>query len=165
MSESITKMLPPLPERMRPKNLSEYVGQRHLVGEGCILRNMLLLHTLGSSGSRKDHPRPDCVQFPRTGVLHPLRSERRSQGGARGDRRRPEEHLLQRRCPGALHRRDPPFQQGPAGRPARCSGVRHRGAHRRHHRKPLLRGHNSPSVALPGLRAEVARRRGSGTCR
>ena len=36
-----TKMLPPLPERMRPKNLSEYVGQRHLVGQGCILRNMI----------------------------------------------------------------------------------------------------------------------------
>ena len=34
-------MLPPLPERMRPKNLSEYVGQRHLVGPGCILRNMM----------------------------------------------------------------------------------------------------------------------------
>ena len=33
--------LPPLPERMRPRNLSEYVGQRHLVGEGCILRNMI----------------------------------------------------------------------------------------------------------------------------
>lgn len=36
-----TKMLAPLPERMRPKNLSEYVGQRHLVGPGCILRNMI----------------------------------------------------------------------------------------------------------------------------
>ena len=34
-------MLPPLPERMRPQNLSEYVGQRHLVGPGCILRTML----------------------------------------------------------------------------------------------------------------------------
>lgn len=34
-------MLAPLPERMRPKNLSEYVGQRHLVGKGCILRNMI----------------------------------------------------------------------------------------------------------------------------
>lgn len=34
-------MLPPLPERMRPKNLSEYAGQRHLVGKGCILRNMI----------------------------------------------------------------------------------------------------------------------------
>lgn len=34
-------MLAPLPERMRPKSLSEYVGQRHLVGKGCILRNMI----------------------------------------------------------------------------------------------------------------------------
>lgn len=31
----------PLPERMRPKNLEEYVGQRHLVGEGCVLRNLV----------------------------------------------------------------------------------------------------------------------------
>ena len=41
MLEPITKMLPPLPERMRPKSLDEYVGQRHLVGEGCILRKMI----------------------------------------------------------------------------------------------------------------------------
>ena len=34
-------MLPPLPERMRPQKLSNYVGQRHLVGPGCILRNMM----------------------------------------------------------------------------------------------------------------------------
>ncbi len=38
---SKSMMLPPLPERMRPKSLSEYVGQRHLVGEGCILRKMI----------------------------------------------------------------------------------------------------------------------------
>ena len=34
-------MLPPLPERMRPHDLDGYVGQRHLVGKGCILRNMI----------------------------------------------------------------------------------------------------------------------------
>lgn len=34
-------LLPPLPERMRPRNLAQYVGQRHLVGDGCILRNMI----------------------------------------------------------------------------------------------------------------------------
>ena len=33
--------LPPLPERMRPRSLAEYVGQRHLVGQGCVLRNMI----------------------------------------------------------------------------------------------------------------------------
>ena len=35
------RMLPPLPERMRPHDLDGYVGQRHLVGKGCILRNMI----------------------------------------------------------------------------------------------------------------------------
>lgn len=41
-------VLPPLPERMRPHSLSEYVGQRHLVGEGCILRNMIESGNLSS---------------------------------------------------------------------------------------------------------------------
>lgn len=40
--------LPPLPERMRPKGLQDYVGQRHLVGEGCILRNMIESGNLSS---------------------------------------------------------------------------------------------------------------------
>ena len=34
-------MLPPLPERMRPHSLEDYVGQRHLVGPGCILSRMI----------------------------------------------------------------------------------------------------------------------------
>ena len=41
-------MLPPLPERMRPRDLDGYVGQKHLVGEGCILRNMLETGNLSS---------------------------------------------------------------------------------------------------------------------
>lgn len=36
-----SRMLPPLPERMRPHDLDGYVGQRHLIGPGCILRNMI----------------------------------------------------------------------------------------------------------------------------
>lgn len=43
-----SRMLPPLPERMRPQNLEEYVGQRHLVGKGCILRNMIETGNLSS---------------------------------------------------------------------------------------------------------------------
>ena len=31
----------PLAERMRPKNLEEYVGQKHLVGEGAVLRQAI----------------------------------------------------------------------------------------------------------------------------
>ncbi|MBE6240390.1 MAG: replication-associated recombination protein A [Bacteroidales bacterium] len=41
-------MLPPLPERMRPHDLDGYVGQRHLVGKGCILRNMIETGNLSS---------------------------------------------------------------------------------------------------------------------
>lgn len=31
----------PLAERMRPMNLDEYVGQKHLVGPGCVLRSLI----------------------------------------------------------------------------------------------------------------------------
>ena len=41
-------MLPPLPERMRPRTLDQYVGQRHLVGQGCILRKMIESGNLSS---------------------------------------------------------------------------------------------------------------------
>ena len=41
-------MLPPLPERMRPRTLDQYVGQRHLVGDGCILRKMIESGNLSS---------------------------------------------------------------------------------------------------------------------
>ncbi len=38
----------PLPERMRPHSLEGYVGQKHLVGTGCILRNMIESGNLSS---------------------------------------------------------------------------------------------------------------------
>lgn len=48
-SENVrTRMLPPLPERMRPRNLEEYAGQKHLVGEGCVIRNMIESGNLSS---------------------------------------------------------------------------------------------------------------------
>ncbi|MBQ3711981.1 MAG: replication-associated recombination protein A [Bacteroidales bacterium] len=40
--------MPPLPERMRPHTLDGYVGQKHLVGKGCILRNMIESGNLSS---------------------------------------------------------------------------------------------------------------------
>ena len=43
-----SRMLPPLPERMRPHDLDGYVGQRHLIGPGCILRNMIETGNLSS---------------------------------------------------------------------------------------------------------------------
>ncbi len=44
----MTGLLPPLPERLRPHSLDEYVGQQHLVGKGCILRNMIESGNLSS---------------------------------------------------------------------------------------------------------------------
>ena len=34
-------MYEPLAERMRPKSLDDYIGQKHLVGEGAIIRRMI----------------------------------------------------------------------------------------------------------------------------
>ncbi len=36
-----TKAAAPLAEKMRPQNISEYIGQPHLLGEGCLLRRAI----------------------------------------------------------------------------------------------------------------------------
>lgn len=41
-------MSEPLAERMRPKTLDEYIGQKHLVGEGAVLRKMIDAHRITS---------------------------------------------------------------------------------------------------------------------
>lgn len=38
----------PLAERLRPKSLDEYIGQQHLVGEGAVLRQMILTGRINS---------------------------------------------------------------------------------------------------------------------
>lgn len=38
----------PLAERMRPTSLDNYIGQKHIVGEGAILQNAIALNTLPS---------------------------------------------------------------------------------------------------------------------
>ena len=43
-----SRMLPPLPERMRPHDLDGYVGQSHLIGQGGIIRNMISSGNLSS---------------------------------------------------------------------------------------------------------------------
>ncbi len=41
-------MSAPLAERMRPTSLDDYIGQKHLVGKGCVLRNMIDSGRMGS---------------------------------------------------------------------------------------------------------------------
>ncbi len=43
-----SQMLPPLPQRMRPETLEDYVGQKHLVGPRCVLYNMIHSGNLNS---------------------------------------------------------------------------------------------------------------------
>ena len=64
-----------------------------------------------------------------------------------------------------LPRRDPPLQQGPAGRAAARGRGRARGAGRRDDREPVLRGQLGADLAHAGLRAARAdRRRTSAGC-
>ncbi len=92
-------------------------------------------------GSWPRRRRPISSLFPR-----PLGSEGNPGGGGGGGKQAP-------RLPaedGSLRRRDPPVQQGPAGRLSPPRGKRPHHPHRGHHGKPLLRGHRPP--ALPGPR-------------
>ena len=43
-----TKTNVPLAERMRPKNFDDFVGQKHIVGKGCLLRRAIEASSLGS---------------------------------------------------------------------------------------------------------------------
>ena len=51
----------PLASRVRPKNLDQFVGQQHLIGQGKILRRMIadrsgnIYDILGTTRSRQDH--------------------------------------------------------------------------------------------------------------
>jgi putative ATPase len=44
----LIKMTKPLAERMRPLTLEDYVGKKHLVGQGAILRKMIDSGSLSS---------------------------------------------------------------------------------------------------------------------
>jgi len=48
ISNDYAQTLPPLAQRMRPSKLDGYVGQKHLVGKGCVLSNMLSSGNLSS---------------------------------------------------------------------------------------------------------------------
>lgn len=47
-STELNRMLPPLPERMRPRSIDEYVGQKHLVGENSVMGKMIRSGNLSS---------------------------------------------------------------------------------------------------------------------
>jgi putative ATPase len=157
----------PLAARMRPRTLDEVVGQDHMLGPGKPLRRRIEADRLGSIIL---YGPPGCGKTSLAEVI------------ARATKRRFERtsgvvanvailrailekaHAPQAACAGRgdhpLHRRDPPLQQGPAGRPpALCRG----GAHhpdRRDHPQPVFLHQQPPHLPLPDLPTGAAHRRG-----
>ena len=114
-------------------------------------------HPVGSAGHRQDHPgAADRRRHPR--ALHLVqRRALRHQGDPRGDDRGRRSAAAAGPPHHPLHRRDPPLQQGAAGRlPAPRRGRRHR-PDRRDDGEPVVRGELGAAVAVEGLRAEGAR--------
>ncbi len=155
----------PLAERMRPRTFDEFVGQEALLAPGKPLREAIerdLLQSIilwGPPGTGKttlariiaDTTKARFVSF--SAVLAGIKEIREVMAEAERLRKtdRPPHHRL--------HRRDPPLQQGAAGRlPAARRGRRHR-ADRRDHREPVVRGQRGAALALEGVRAARAHRR------
>jgi putative ATPase len=47
-SEEVLRHSAPLADRMRPRTLDEYIGQEHIIGEGCLLRRAIQIDRLSS---------------------------------------------------------------------------------------------------------------------
>ena len=156
----------PLAARMRPRDLEEFVGQAHLVGERGPLRRSVargppvLDPAVGTAGHRQDEPRA----APRERDRRPLRlavgGHVRRRRGPGDDRRGAGPARAQRPAHGPLPRRDPPLQQGPAGRAPAPRRGRDDHAHRRDDREPVLRGQRRAPLADAGLAPRGADRRG-----
>ncbi len=159
----------PLAERMRPRTFDEFVGQEELLAPGKPLRQAIerdLLQSIilwGPPGTGKttlariiaDLTQARFVSF--SAVLSGIKEIREvmTRSGADAPDHGPPHDRV--------HRRDPPLQQGAAGRlsAARREG-RHR-AHRRDDREPVVRGQRGAAVAIEGVRASRALGGGSRT--
>ena len=109
-----------------------------------------LADPLGPAGLGQDHPGPRRAAPD----ARPLRSDERRALGGEGAAGGPAggRGPAPPRGPahGRLHRRDPPLQQGPAGRapgPRRVGGHR---PHRGHHREPVVRGERGAALPARG---------------
>ena len=147
---------------MRPRTLDEFVGQEDLLAPGRPLRDAIerdLLQSIilwGPPGTGKttlarliaDVTRAHFISF--SAVLAGIKEIKAVMAEA-------EQRAPPARPPhDPVHRRDPPLQQGAAGRlPAPRRGRRHR-PDRRDHREPVVRGELGAAVAVAGVRPGAA---------
>nr|WP_302157557.1 hypothetical protein [uncultured Acidaminococcus sp.] len=78
----------PLAARLRPRNLDEFVGQKHLLGPGKILRNLIEEDKISSmifSGGGEDNPGPDHRPYHKSQFHQLFRSDQRHQGHPHSD--------------------------------------------------------------------------------
>ena len=154
----------PLAERMRPRTLDEVLGQDHLIGPGRVLRRAVEEDSLrplifwGPPGTGKTTLARIIAGKTKRALHHAERGAPRREGVARR-RGRGEAHAAEKGADDSVHRRDPPLQQGPAGRPPAPRGKRHAHAHRRHDGKSLFRGHTAPALPRARVRARGIERR------
>ena len=70
--------LEPLASRLRPQTLEEIVGQSHLLGPGCALRQMIQRDEIpsmifwGPAGGWKDNTGPGDCQYNPGGICGPV---------------------------------------------------------------------------------------------
>ena len=113
----------------------------------------------------QDDARADRRRALAGGVRGAERRAGRARRGARGDRARRAPPLARprrrrrERAHGPLPRRDPPLQQGPAGRAAAGRRGGPGDADRRDHREPRVRGQRRAALAPARVRAAGAQRR------
>ena len=151
-----TTSTPRWPSGCAPRNLDEFVGQAHLVGAGTAgpppdrgRRAAAFADPLGRAGHGQDDPGPAARRPVGARFVAALGGPLGRQGAPRGDRRG-REARAGGAADGPLHRRDPPLQQGPAGRPAAGRRGRDRHPDRRDDREPLVRGQRRAAVARRG---------------
>ena len=143
----------------------ELVGQEHVLGEGSALRTAIesghphsailygppgsgkttlaRIAAAGADGAFEEESAVNAGKAEIRGVIE--RARERRQG--------------ERPADDPLPRRDPPLQQGPAGRAAAGGRGGPADPDRGDHREPLLRGQLGAALALPDLRAAAARAR------
>ena len=151
----------PLAERLRPRTLDEYIGQKHLVGPGAVLRKMIDAGRIssfilwGPPGVGKT----TLAQIIANKLETPFYTLSAVTSGVKDVRdvieRAKSNRFFLASQSHPLHRRDTPFQQVAARLAVGSRGARHRDADRRHHGEPFVRGHPPATIPLPALYPEV----------